>query len=322
MTRILLTAAGFSKNWGGLVASEFFSRLIAEQLDKDTRALLFKHRSSGGFETVMSILQGAHNTSPTKDTEERLNNFTGAVLGIFNGMNNVMLREQFEFDNDVAYSVRAFLERFDAIFTLNQDALLEALYIPSIVAGRWGGVELPGTKAFGPPPHVYGAIQDRISPRTSDMPNYRINPRLQPYFKLHGSANWRIDSQSGPLLILGGEKALTIQLHPLLIKYHEEFRTYLSRGAAKLMIIGYGFNDGHINEAIGNAVDGGLELFIVDPRGIDAFDKFDKTAAIPGPPDPYAERLRPSIIGESTKALSVTFGHDRGEHAYLHSFFK
>jgi hypothetical protein len=322
MTRILLTAAGFSKNWGGLIANEFFSRLIAEQLDKDTRDLLFKHRASGGFETVMSILQAAQKQSPNKDTEDRLNAFTGAVLGIFNGMNNTMLREHFEFDNDVAYSVRAFLERFDAIFTLNQDALLEALYIPNIVAGKWSGVQMPGTKSFGPPPHVYGGIHDRIAPRTSDMDNYRIEPRLQPYFKLHGSANWRVDSQSGPLLILGGQKAQAVQLHPLLVKYHEEFRSYISRGAARLMIIGYGFNDEHINEAIGTAVDRGLELFIVDLRGIDAFDKFDKTAAIPGPPDPYAERLRARIIGESTKPLSVTFGRDRGEHEYLNSFFR
>jgi hypothetical protein len=63
------------------------------------------------------------------------------------------------------------------------------------------------------------------------------------------------------------------------------------------MIVGYGFNDEHINEAIGRGVDKGLRIFIVDPRGVDVFDKFDRAAMIPGPPDPYAERLRPAIIG-------------------------
>jgi len=33
------------------------------------------------------------------------------------------------------------------------------------------------------------------------------------------------------------------------------------------MIIGYGFNDEHINEEIGAAVEKGLKIFIVDPRG-------------------------------------------------------
>jgi hypothetical protein len=88
------------------------------------------------------------------------------------------------------------------------------------------------------------------------------------------------------------------------------------------MIIGYGFSDEHINEAVGKGVDSGLRIFIVDPRGVDVFDKFDHTAPIPGPPDPFAERLRPAIVGESTKFLSATFAPDRGEHAHLHLFFK
>jgi hypothetical protein len=51
MPRMLLTGAGFTKNWGGLVATEFFSRLLGGKLDDYTRGLLFKHRSTGGFES-------------------------------------------------------------------------------------------------------------------------------------------------------------------------------------------------------------------------------------------------------------------------------
>jgi hypothetical protein len=65
------------------------------------------------------------------------------------------------------------------------------------------------------------------------------------------------------------------------------------------MIVGYGFNDEHINEAIGRGVDKGLRIFIVDPRGVDVFDKFDRA-----------------------KPLSSTFAPDRGELAHLFSFFK
>ena len=54
MPHVLLTGAGFGKNWGGLVAAEFFSRLLGEKLDDYTRALLFKHRAAGGFEAVMT----------------------------------------------------------------------------------------------------------------------------------------------------------------------------------------------------------------------------------------------------------------------------
>jgi SIR2-like protein len=320
LTHILLTGAGFSKNWGGLVASEFFSRLLSEDLDTRTRDLLFKSRARGGFETVMIQLQGSRSNSP--EDKQRLDDFTAAVVGIFNSMNNQFLRLHFEFQNEVRYMVRVFLERFDAIFTLNQDCLLEAQYFHGFVGGRWNGVDLPGTRQSGPPPHVQGTREERIAVRTSDVANYRIQPRIQPYFKLHGSSNWIIDGSSGRLLILGGQKSASIGLHPLLTRYKQEFRDYVSRPSARLMIIGYGFNDEHINEEIGAAVEKGLKIFIVDPRGVDVFDKFDRTAQIPDHPDPFAEKLRPSIIGESTKPLTQTFGSDHGEHDYLTSFFK
>src|SRR5215475_7211897 len=103
MTHILLTGAGFSKNWGGLIASEFFSRLLSADLDARTRDLLFKSRASGGFETVMTQLQGARNRS--SEDKKRLDDFTAAIAGIFNSMNNHFLRVPFEFQNEVRYMV-------------------------------------------------------------------------------------------------------------------------------------------------------------------------------------------------------------------------
>jgi hypothetical protein len=265
MTRILLTGAGFSRNWGGLVATEFFGRLLAEPLDGFTRNLLFQFRSKGGFEAVMTHLQ-ISSGSPIND--KRLNDFTSTLAGIFNGMNNHFLREPFEFQNDMSYSVRAFLERFDAIFTLNQDCLLEAQYFHTFVGGRWSGCELPGTRHLGPAPHVQGTREERIAPRTPDLTNYGLQPRFQPYFKLHGSSNWMTSGSGGRLLILGGQKAASIDQHPLLTRYMQDFQNYLRRPDTRLMIIGYGFNDEHINEEIGMAVENNrLKIFIVTREG-------------------------------------------------------
>ena len=50
----------------------------------------------------------------------------------------------FEFENDLAFSIKKFLERFDAIFTLNQDLLLETHYHPTLVSAKWSGVTIPG----------------------------------------------------------------------------------------------------------------------------------------------------------------------------------
>ena len=45
----------------------------------------------------------------------------------------------------------------------------------------------------------------------------------------------------GRLMILGGEKAAAIQLHPLLVRYHQEFTNRLNAPGSRLMIIGYSF---------------------------------------------------------------------------------
>jgi hypothetical protein len=57
--------------------------------------------------------------------------------------------------------------------------------------------------------------------------------------------------------------------HPILWRYQQEFDAYLGRPGARLMVIGYGYNDSHINDAIGRAVERGLKLFIVDPLGME-----------------------------------------------------
>jgi hypothetical protein len=56
MTFILLTGAGFSYNWGGPLASDVFSALLADtSLDTHARDLLFD--SGGAFEKVPADLR-------------------------------------------------------------------------------------------------------------------------------------------------------------------------------------------------------------------------------------------------------------------------
>jgi len=44
-------------------------------------------------------------------------------------MDKAFDRITFEFQNEVQYMVRSFLIQFDAIFTLNQDLLMERFYL-------------------------------------------------------------------------------------------------------------------------------------------------------------------------------------------------
>jgi hypothetical protein len=251
MTHILLTGAGFSHNWGGMLAADVFDYLLGcSELDDELRRLLWRDRS---FEDVLAALQLANDA----ESKRRYNLLTSALVGMFNGMGLAFMRREFEFKNppDTRYWLRGFLMRFDAIFTLNQDTLLEQKYIPVVGPPKWGRAHLPGTKYLGNPP-LSGSVHDAIATREPNPSDFKIPPGIQPYFKLHGSCNWNDGPTGSRILIMGGQKAVSIAQFPILTWYHQEFRNYLMRPGARLMVVGYSFSDVHINEAITDAIRG------------------------------------------------------------------
>jgi hypothetical protein len=88
--------------------------------------------------------------------------------------------------------------------------------------------------------------------------------------KLHGSINWRAhrpDGDPDEVLVLGGGKAAAIDRFPLLRSYQRIFRDALLAGGVRLLVIGYGFGDEHINEVIRMAGETKqLRLFVVDQK--------------------------------------------------------
>jgi hypothetical protein len=153
-----------------------------------------------------------------------------------------------------------------------------------------------------------------------DEANFKEHPGLQPHYKLHGSTNWTGGGGGGGrLLIMGGNKAVEINQHPLLNWYHRQFRDYLAC-ARRLMIIGYSFSDTHINQALIDATKKGrTEIFIVDPLGVDILNKQDPHH-IQVPSD-LMNTLQPRIIGASRGPFLSAFSTDRVEFDRLSRFF-
>ena len=320
MNYVLLLGAGFSRNWGGWLASEAFEYLLGyPHLDAGLKDLLWRNKRSGGFEAALAELQEDHFCSNRTQPEPRLKNFQDAILQMFIDMDEAFNSVQFEFQNHIEYLVRSFLVRFDAIFTLNQDLLLERHYLDGNVElssyRHWGGWEIPGMKRVTPIP----TGPNNLGKWTPDPSRFNVNPRLQPYFKLHGSSNW-IDSSSHELLVLGGNKASIIERYPILKWSHDRFMEYLSRPDTRLMIIGYSFGDDHINNVIRRAVAGGnVRIFVIDPLGVDVMDK-NRTAQIYRP-DQLASDLWPHLFGASRRSLREIFSSDRVEHSKVMTFF-
>jgi hypothetical protein len=244
-------------------------------------------------------------------------------------MNRNLGAASFNFCSDLKYALSEFLVLFDAIFTLNQDLLVEKhyLYPPQIIslAGtrRWLGGCLPAIDEIPDPSRngLYDPLLAQWRPQPS--PNATaIDPQLQPYFKLHGSMNWT-DPSGGRLLVMGGNKPTTMQRHPILMWYAAKFAELLSKPGARLMIIGYGFRDNHINQLIYEAwrkSNRTLSMFLVHPDGKEILKKinptYDKPIYCPGP-------LEEIKVYDSTRSLRTTFGgNDPGEHDILVEYAK
>ena len=83
------------------------------------------------------------------------NNSFQIVGGMFDKMRDIYIHHDFKFENTTAgqYMFEVFLYQFDAIFTLNQDTLLEHHYFtdcfPGRSGGRWHGWDMPGVYDLG-----------------------------------------------------------------------------------------------------------------------------------------------------------------------------
>jgi len=326
MSHILLLGAGFSRNWGGWLAVEAFEYLLGcPEVDDDLRNLLWKHRRQGGFESALGELQIGFAQRRDQPTAGQLQKLEAAVSRMFGAMNEAFARIiDFEFQTAPAertHLLRTFLLGFDAIFTLNQDLLLERHYLDGNIAlmskRRWKGWQLPGTRCTA----RASGIEDPTTKRCPVQPaEFAITDGLQPYFKLHGSSNWVDESTGGPLLVIGGQKRSTIEQHRILAWTHQQFAEYLATPNTRLMVIGYSFSDDHINSTIADAAErGGLRLFIVDLLGVDVLDEHRLNPIyVPGR---LLVRLQTSVIGASRSTVREIFGGDDVEHAKVLRFF-
>ena len=323
MSCFLLTGAGFSRNWGGWLASEAFEYLLGRPeiaQSEGLKRLLWSAQPKGGFEDALADLQVA--TKRGDETAgEYLKLLSDAVEAMFDDMNvGYEERATWEFTNDVACSVSKFLTRFEAIFTLNQDLLVERHYLDSSPylnrPDRWDGVGTPGIQAD----HASASIIGRRW-QVLGKDQFKLHSRIQPYFKLHGSSNW-LGPDGAATLIVGGNKSQAILGTPILNWYQAEFEKRLFSGSARLMVIGYGFRDEHSNDLIIKAMrEHDLKIFNISPEGADHARAVNPTkgAGIYAPNE-LDDAFERGLAGASRRGLAEIFGSNGNELAKLHRF--
>jgi hypothetical protein len=275
MKHVLLLGAGFSWNWGGWLASEVNGHLpTSPRLRADYHVLqvLSRTANKGSFEAALAEIQDDYEKSPTPENLAHLQNLQSAITAMFSDMEAGFAgRPDWEFCHTTEFKIARFLSGFDGVFTLNQDLLFERHYRDSDLAltrpRKWFGWRRPGIRSLID--YNQGLQHDVAKTTWTPLsPPFSIERSYQPYFRLHGSWNWW-SANNEQLLVMGGNKAASIEGHPLLKWYHEQFEAYLAEPDSRLMIIGYGFTDPHINKEMvrASATNSTLSLFLVDPRG-------------------------------------------------------
>jgi len=92
-----------------------------------------------------------------------------------------------------------------------------------------------------------------------------------PYVKLHGSQDYK-DEDGNPIMITGLNKKDRVSKYDLIHYYSEKFNEILTKKSCKIIIIGYGFNDNHINKVIVNSLcQGDNHFYIIDKKSLNCF---------------------------------------------------
>ena len=239
MNTVLLTGAGFSFNWGGRLAREV-NTAVARRVSDDANLAALLHRNPN-FEEALAELQNAaaHSASGAKEQLQRLE---AAIVAVFDDMNAHLSVATFSFRPEMGWMLPEFLVLFDAIFTLNQDLLLESHYLMpagigyplSVLAGADGTLQSCRVSIRFPIPlcRRLQCSSDRWRPVASPRSTV-IGPRHQPYSSCTARRIGMTQS-GGHLLVMGGNKPTAMQRHPILTWYAEKFAEAVSKPNARL----------------------------------------------------------------------------------------
>jgi hypothetical protein len=125
-------------------------------------------------------------------------------------------------------------------------------------------------------------------------------------------------------MVLGGGKQIAIGRSVLLTAYHSLFDQVLRTGDVRLLVIGYGFQDDHINRIIATAAQSfDARIFLWDRQ-----DPLQLLKDVPIREPAFPERtidLRPYLRGAASRPIAEVFpwnGHPTTEYKRISiSFF-
>jgi hypothetical protein len=305
---ILFTGAGFTNNFGGFLAREMWSKIFNNpeiQSNKTLKELLLNNFN---YEFIyFAVLRSC------KQKEREL--IKRVILKAYEDLDNIICNWNFNNSNPDSlniYGFRDLLVQFIGsghergyFFTLNQDLLME----------RFNGYRSVGAPVFNNNFYSWQKAKLKYTqfirlPGENAMINTKATLESAGnfvYIKLHGSYGWLSSNGADNQMVIGYDKLNDINKEPLLKWYLELFEKVIKEGAKKLVIIGYGFGDEHINDILLEGVNNyELRPYIISPTD----------------PEMFMKRLREKKLDEIWKnlggyfpcTLKQMFPHSQDQH--------
>ena len=305
---VLFTGAGFTHNFGGLLAKTMWSEIHNRTQKYNLPRLNEIVKSTYDYEELYNkVVNGDDYNSEEK------NALITSVYDAYDTLDGVVRYYSERFQNTTNVDIDAlseFILAFAGIgrqrgffFTINQDLFIERYFVGSgvdrpICPGvrvddlRFSNYSKRGKDLTG---EDYATL-----PATDDLPAIarELNNLTRIlYIKLHGSYDWR-DADNHRKLIIGTEKEHDIKMEPILSFNYDLFKSVLAKPARRMLIIGYGFRDTHINGIIANSIkENNLSLYIVSPTDPDKFKEY--------------------ILNGAGEHRDLFWGHTKGYYPYV-----
>jgi hypothetical protein len=274
---VLLTGAGFTYNFGGFLASQMWARIFNHRNVQQHPDLVRLLKQDFDFESVYNgVMYGDDHTAQERDAlhlavQHAYQQLDGAICNCWKPETSCYVSHP---------GLGKLLENFASagkergyIFTLNQDFFVERWHLGHKKLLRTPGMDIRHRSPFNDdrvlPPYTVPHRSEIDAQR--DQYEQEDPSHLLYYVKLHGSMNWRT-SDGRNVMVIGKEKPTQIGREPLLDWYWEIFEQVFSCPDRRLLVIGYGFGDEHINKVIANAITThDLALYIICPSAPEEF---------------------------------------------------
>ena len=327
---VLLTGSGFTKNYCGLLASEMWEEInnYIDNTDKERLKLLIKNELDFDYEKIFEEVM-----KRDKYSKEERDTINKCLLEAYKSMDQRIITNGYLYGHRVCIDSNA-LQNFirdlaggkkekGFFFTLNQDISIERYFRTAVISPCIERInesddslkqEIFKNNWFKKVPD-----EEELIKRKLDKEGKWKNEKVY-YIKLHGSFDWK-DSEDNEIMVIGTSKLEDIEKEPILKWYLEMFKCVLSMPNRRLLIIGYGFRDKHINDVIVNSINQyGLKLYINYPKDRAAFEK-DTLELIDSDSDKKA--ISGAISKYYGKDLKTIFRHNNlsVEHCELQKHF-